>query len=120
MPWLPCVFQLSARLPPDLEVKLIHDRLDPLRRAWMFLSMVKYNRQHKGALMLIDRHPFIREQYAGAAVYLDHMMIVIHQLLCLLTRADRRGVIEMDLVERGHEAMLPPTTCSWAFRSRIT
>ena len=64
----------------------------------MFFGVVEHDRQYKGTCMFLDRHPFIRKHYAGAAVDLHNVMIVIHQLLRLFTRTDRNGLIWIDLI----------------------
>lgn len=73
----------------------------------MFLGMMKYDRQQKGPRVFLERHPSMRKHYACASVYIDHMMVVIHQLLRLLTRADGNSLVRRDLIERfGHTEML--------------
>ena len=99
MLWMPFVFLLSARLPADLEIKPVHKGLDRLRGARMFFGVAEYHRQHKGPRMLLDRHPLVGEHHTGAAADMHYVMIVIHQLLCLLTSANRDCLVRMDLIE---------------------
>ena len=89
----------STRLAADLKVQLGHDGLDRLRGARMLLRLVEYHGQDQGTGVLLERHPLIGEHHARAAVHLHDMMIILHQLLRLLARADRNRLIGVDLIE---------------------
>lgn len=65
----------------------------------MFFGVMEYDRQYEGTCMLLHRHPFVREHHPQAAVYADHMMIVINKLFCLLPCANCDSLVWVDLVK---------------------
>ena len=65
----------------------------------MFFCVVEYNRQHKWPGVLFDGHPFIGEKDSRALFNNYAMMIILHKFCRLLARADRYGLIWVDLVE---------------------
>ena len=97
----------STRLPAELEPKPIHKGLDRLRGARVLFGMMKYDGQHEGTLVFFNGHPFIREQYTGAAVHIDDMMIIVYKLLCLFPRTDSNRLVGVDLIKLfGHPAFI--------------
>lgn len=68
----------SARLSAYLKCQFVHNGLDRLGCTRMFFGVVEHDRQYKGTCVFLHRHPFIREQHAGTAIYIDNMVIVIH------------------------------------------
>ncbi len=99
--------EFSARLPADLKLKLTHNGLDCLRRARVFFRVVEYNGQHKGTRLLLYGHPWVSEHHARASLHLDHMMVIINQLLGLFSRTNGNRLVGVNLIEGlGHLAFI--------------
>jgi hypothetical protein len=92
------LFQGSPGLPADLEAQRIHQALDLLRRTGMFPGIVEDNRQDERTAVILDRHPAVGQEHPVLTFHTDHVMIVVHQLLCLLARTDGNGLAGETLV----------------------
>ena len=101
-------FIYLARLSPDLEAEPVHHRLDLPGRPWMFFCIMEYHRQNEGTGLRLQGQPCMGQHHPGPAVYLDHVVVVVQQLLCLGAGADGNGLVRIDLIERfAHMGMLP-------------
>lgn len=75
----------------------------------MFFCVVEHNRQHKRTCVLLEGHPLIGEQNSRALFDPYAMMIVLHKFPRLFARANRYGLIRVDLIEvrwAGHQSIL--------------
>lgn len=79
----------------------MHDGLDRLRRAGMFVGKVEYNFQDKGTCVLLQGQPLVGEHYTQLAVHADSVVVVIHELFRLLRHADGNGLVRMDVIGVG-------------------
>ena len=61
----------------------------------MFLGMMEHNGQNKWTCVLLERHPWIRKHHSRVSINAYHMMIVIHQLLCLSARTDGNRLVRI-------------------------
>jgi len=67
----------------------------------MFLGVTEHNRQHKGTCMLLQRQPFISKHDPSLPINIDHVVIIIRQLLRLFACANGDGLIRINLVKVG-------------------
>jgi|SoiMetStandDraft_2_1073263.scaffolds.fasta_scaffold87315_3 hypothetical protein len=96
---MPFLYEFSARLPADLEVKLVHNGLNCLRGTRMSCGMVEHDRQQKGTCMFLNRHPLFSQHHARAAVYLNHVVIIMDQLLRLIACTNSDRLVRIDRVD---------------------